>query len=48
MMHVSAAAVEGIDIALLIVDASTHLSATPDTMLSEKAKRFRGNNPRGE
>jgi len=41
MMHEVAAAVEGIDILLLIVDA-THVSPHTDSMLIEKAKRFRG------
>jgi len=41
MMHEVAAAVEGIDILLLIVDAS-HISPHTDTMLIEKAKRFHG------
>jgi GTPase len=41
MMHEVAAAVEGIDILLLIVDA-THVSPHTDAMLIEKAKRFRG------
>lgn len=41
MMHEVAAAVEGIDLLLLIVDAS-HVSPHPDSMLIEKAQRFRG------
>jgi GTPase len=41
MMHEVAAAVEGIDVLLLIVDAS-HVSPHTDAMLIEKAKRFGG------
>jgi len=41
MMHEVAAAVEGIDVLLLIVDAS-HASTHADSMLLEKAQRFRG------
>src|SRR4029077_9554139 len=41
MMHEVAAAVEGIDILLLIVDAS-RVSPHADAMLLEKAQRFRG------
>ena len=41
MMHEVAAAVEGIDVLLLIVDAS-HASTHADSMLLEKAERFRG------
>jgi GTP-binding protein Era len=41
MMHEVAAAVEGIDVLLLIVDAS-RVSPHSDGMLIEKAKRFRG------
>jgi len=41
MMHEVAAAVEGIDLLLLIVDAGRVLPHT-DTALLEKAKRFRG------
>ena len=41
MMHEVAAAVEGIDVLLLIVDAS-RVSPHTDAMLIEKAKRFRG------
>jgi GTPase len=41
MMHEVAAAVEGIDVLLLIVDAS-RVSAHPDSMLLEKAQRFAG------
>jgi GTP-binding protein Era len=41
MMHEVAAAVEGIDILLLIVDAS-RVSPHTDAMLMEKAQRFRG------
>jgi GTP-binding protein Era len=41
MMHEVAAAVEGIDILLLIVDAS-RVSPRTDSMLMEKAQRFRG------
>jgi GTP-binding protein Era len=41
MMHEVAAAVEGIDVLLLIVDASG-VSEHSDTMLIEKAQRFRG------
>jgi GTP-binding protein Era len=40
-MHEVAAAVEGIDLLLLIVDAS-RVSPHTDAMLIEKAKRFRG------
>src|SRR3979411_3339976 len=39
MMHEVAAAVEGIDILLLIVDTS-HISPHTDPMLIEKAQRF--------
>ncbi|HXN53659.1 MAG TPA: GTPase Era [Candidatus Acidoferrum sp.] len=41
MMHEIAAAVEGIDVLLLIVDAS-RVSPQTDSMLIEKAQRFRG------
>jgi GTP-binding protein Era len=41
MMHEVAAAVEGIDLLLLIVDA-TRVSPHIDSMLIEKAQRFRG------
>jgi GTPase len=41
MMHEVAAAVEGIDVLLLIVDAS-HVSDFTDAMLIEKAQPFRG------
>jgi GTPase len=41
MMHEVAAAVEGIDLLLLIVDA-TRVSPHTDSMLIEKAQRFRG------
>jgi GTP-binding protein Era len=41
MMHEVAAAVEGIDILLLIVDAS-RVAPHTDSMLIEKAQRFRG------
>ena len=41
MMHEVAAAVEGIDVLLLIVDA-TRVSPHADAMLLEKARRFRG------
>jgi GTP-binding protein Era len=41
MMHEVAAAVEGIDLLLLIVDA-TRVSPHTDAMLIEKAQRFRG------
>jgi GTPase len=41
MMHEVAAAVEGIDVLLLIVDAS-HVSPHTDSMLIEKAQRFAG------
>lgn len=41
MMHEVAAAVEGIDVLLLIVDAS-HVSPHSDSMLLDKAQRFRG------
>jgi len=41
MMHEVAAALEGIDILLLIIDA-THVSPNPDHWLIEKAKRFEG------
>jgi len=41
MMHEVAAAVEGIDVLLLIVDAS-RVSPRTDAMLIEKARRFRG------
>jgi GTP-binding protein Era len=41
MMHEVAAAVEGIDVLLLIVDAA-HISPHPDSMLIEKAQRFAG------
>ena len=41
MMHEVAAAVEGIDVLLLMVDAS-HPSAHTDSMLIEKARRFPG------
>lgn len=39
MMHEVAAALEGIDVLLLIIDA-THVSPHQDTWLSEKAQRF--------
>jgi GTP-binding protein Era len=41
MMHEIAAAIEGIDVLLLIVDAS-HVSPHTDSMLIEKAQRFPG------
>jgi len=41
MMHEVAAAIEGIDVLLLIVDAS-RVSAQTDSMLLEKAQRFPG------
>lgn len=41
MMHEIAAAIEGIDVLLLIVDAS-HVSPHTDSMLMEKAQRFPG------
>jgi GTPase len=41
MMHEIAAAIEGIDVLLLIVDAS-RVSPNTDSMLIEKAQRFRG------
>src|SRR5713101_6181193 len=41
MMHEVAAAIEGIDVLLLMVDAS-RVSDQTDSMLIEKAKRFRG------
>jgi GTPase len=41
MMHEIAAAIEGIDLLLLIVDAS-RVTPNPDSMLIEKAQRFPG------
>src|SRR5206468_9506588 len=41
MMHEVAAAIEGIDLLLLMVDATT-VSPLGDSMLLEKAQRFRG------
>jgi GTPase len=42
MMHEVAAALEGVDVLLLIIDA-THVSPHSDALLIEKSKRFPGN-----